>query len=92
MRPLLRPTGYLELYPSGLPVLRPRIAPLLVHGGIVRPTLEYIIFIWSPYLKKDQDIVSAVQYPATKMVPGVQDLPYEGRLQPLQLPSLTYRR
>ncbi len=65
---------------------------LCLYKGLVRPSLEYGVIIWSPYLKKDQDAVEAVQRRATRLVPGLQELPYEERLRRLQLPTLTYRR
>jgi ribonucleases P/MRP protein subunit RPP40 len=43
-------------------------------------------------LRKDKDMIEAVQHRATKVVPGLAKLSYEERLQRMDLPSLEYRR
>jgi hypothetical protein len=45
-----------------------------------------------PYLKKDIDMIEAVQHRATRMIPGFAKFTYEERLQKLDLPTLYYRR
>ena len=47
---------------------------------------------WSPYLEKDVDCLETVQKRATKMVHGLKDLKYAGRLKRLGLYSLQRRR
>jgi hypothetical protein len=37
-------------------------------------------------------MIENVQRRATKIVPGLEDLTYEGRLKRLKLPTLRYRR
>jgi hypothetical protein len=64
----------------------------LLFRSLVRPHLEYAITIWSPRLKADQDLIEQVQKRATRLVPGLADLPYPERLRLLKLPSLTHRR
>ncbi len=59
---------------------------------MVRPHLEYGCCIWSPRLKKDIEIVERVQQRATKLVPGLRNIPYHERLIKLGLPTLSYRR
>ena len=46
---------------------------------------------WSPYHKKDIEILERVQKLATKMVYGCGDLNYKDRLSLLELPSLEER-
>jgi len=43
-------------------------------------------------LRKDKDMIEAVQHRATKMVPGFAKFSYEERLQRMDLLSLEYRR
>ena len=43
--------------------------------------LEYCIHAWSPYLRKDIDMLEKIQRRATKLIPGLIDLTYEERLK-----------
>ena len=58
-----------------------------LYTALVRSTLEYGYPAWSPIHRKDR-----VQRIAMKMVLSLKELPYEERLQALNLPSLYYRR
>ena len=64
----------------------------LLFRTMVRPHLEYANSVWGPFNREDQKRVERMQRRATKLVPGVRDLPYEGRLRALNLPSLYHRR
>ena len=57
----------------------------------VRPLLEFCVQVWSPYLVGDIDALENVQRRATKLIPGLSNLPYEETLKILYLHSLYAR-
>ena len=59
---------------------------------LVRPHLEYCIQAWNPYLREDIDMLNKIQRRATKLIPGLRDLRYEGRLKECGLTTLETRR
>ena len=66
------------------------IVPL--YKAIIRHHLEYFIQAWSPYLRKDIDMLDKIQSRATKLIPGLRDLRYEERLKECGLTTLKTRR
>ena len=69
---------------------------LILYKTYVRPHLEphleYCVSIWNPYLAKSIDKLEHIQQRAMKLVPEIAHLPYEARLQHLNLHSLYCRR
>ena len=66
------------------------IVPL--YKAIVIPHLEYCIREWSPYLRKDIDMLEKIQRRATKIIPGLKYLRYEELLKECGLTPLETRR
>ena len=64
----------------------------LLYKTLVRLHLEYGDIIWGPHYKEDQKAIEKVQERATKLIPSIQDLPYEERSRQLNLPSLMHRK
>ena len=62
-----------------------------LYKTLVRPHTEYCVSAWSPYYKKDKELVEEVQR-FTKMILNMEGLSYEDRLQSLKLWSLEERR
>ena len=63
-----------------------------LYKALVRPHLEYGNVIWGPRYVMDQQAVERVQRRATRLIPSLRGLPYEERLERLNLPSLSHRR
>ena len=52
----------------------------------------YATEAWSPYLRKDIDMLEKIQGRATKLIPGLRDLRYEERLKECGMTTLETRR
>ena len=64
----------------------------IIYKSIIRPHLEYAVQSWSPYLRKDINLLEQVQRRATSIVPELWGLSYEDRLRALGLTTLEDRR
>jgi len=64
---------------------------LILYKTLVRPTLDYCIPVWRPYLRKDIKQLERIQKRFTKMISGCKKMNYGQRLEKLNLTTLEER-
>jgi hypothetical protein len=64
----------------------------ILYKTYIRPSVEYCVQAWSPYLVKDMQCMEIVQLRATKLLYELKGTAYEERLKQLGLTTLEQRR
>ena len=58
-----------------------KISFYYLFNALVRPHLEYCVFVWYPLLKKDEELIENVLRRASKLIPGISNFLYADRIR-----------
>ena len=64
----------------------------LLCKSLVRPHIEYSNIVQSPFRNADINLIQNVEKRATRVIPEIDKLDYQERLDNLHLPTLAYRQ
>jgi ribonuclease P/MRP protein subunit RPP40 len=64
----------------------------VILNTYIRPAMEYAVQAWAPWMQKDIRLLQRIYHRATKLVDGLSHLPYNERLNRLNLFDFSYRR